>query len=144
MSNKLEHTVEEYFVELFRLNGTISSILDDEQIKHSDDDAQADADGLVVQAIQGERHLDGAKGAFDVELHVLLRSFNLTSDQNEQLIDSVVDSVYDPMQSSFSELAEVRAQLSYLLILDEMSGERVNTKQTRKREKIFPLIAKGV
>jgi len=145
MSNKLEWSVEEYFVKLFGLNETILDLLDPAtEIRHFDDDDQAESDCLVVQAVQGERLAGGAVGAFHVELRVLLRSFKLTSDENEQIMDAVVDAVYDPAQLSETSLHTwALANLSYLYINDEMSGERSNTKQTRKREKIFPLFAKG-
>ena len=143
MSNQLEWTCEEYFKQLFGLNPTIADIIPVERIRHFDDDDQADENGLIIQAVQGERRLDGARGAFDVELHVMIKSFSLASDADETVADAIVDSVYDPSQVGIPELSSVRDRLSYLLILDEMTGERTNTKQSRKREKIFPLIAKG-
>jgi hypothetical protein len=144
MSSQLEWSCEEYFKQLFALNPAITEVIPVDQIRHFDDDDQADVDGLIIQATQGERLLGGAVGAFDMELRVTLRSFQSTADQNEQVIDAVVDSVYDPTQVGRPELAAVTARFSYLRILDQMTSERVNTKQTRKRDKVFPLIAKGV
>lgn len=143
MSSKLEWSCEEYFKQLFALNSNITGVISVDKMRHFDEDKQADEDGLIIQAIQGERMLGGAVGAFEVELHVILRSFNNSSDENEQVIDAVVDSVYDPTQVERPELASVRARFNYLRILDAMTSERVNTKQTRKRERVFPLMAKG-
>jgi len=145
MSNKLEWSVEEYFVRLFSANTTIADLLEPAtEVRHFDDDDQAEADCLVVQAIQGERLAGGAIGANHIELRVMLRSFRLTSDENEQIMDAVFEAMYDPAQLSNTALHNwAAANLSYLYIDDNMSGERTNTKQVRKREKVFPVIAKG-
>lgn len=143
MSSRLEWTCEEYFKQLFSLNPVITGVIPAARIRHFSDDDQADENALVVQAVQGERRIDAPRGAFDVALHAKIRSFSLTSDQSEAVADAVVDSVYDPAQVGQPALAPVVERLSYLLILDEMTGERTNTKNHRLREKVFPLIAKG-
>src|SRR5215472_12225917 len=119
MSSKLEWTCEEYFKQLFGLNSVITNIIPTAQIRHFADDELADENALVIEAIQGERRIDAPRGAFDIELHARIRSYSLTSDQNETLSDAMVDSVYDPAQVGNPSLAAVVARLSYLLILDE-------------------------
>lgn len=137
MSNKLEWTVEEYFIQLLKQNTTLAPL----DIRHFDDDDQAEADGLVVEAVRGNRRLDGAKGAYDVNVRVIQRSYNTVSADNELISNAIVDTVYDPAQVSDPDLATIRGQLNYLLILDEMTSDRNNSKSSRHREKVFPVIA---
>jgi hypothetical protein len=132
MSTPLEDNVEKYFVALLKTNGSLANL----NIKPFDSEEDAKP-GIVVEATQKNRRLDGPKG-FDVDVRVLFRSTTLDIESCNQVADAIVSTVYSSEPGKTAE----EDVFTYLLILDEMTGERSHTKNLRLRERVFPVIAR--
>ncbi len=132
MKNPLERTCEEYFIQLLQTN----SLLQDLDIRNFDADEEAVA-GIVVEATQGDKRLDGPKG-FDVEVKVLWRGTTASAQDADNFAGSITDTVFGAVTGQTT----IENQFGFLMIDDPMTGERANTKTLRKNEKIFTLFAR--
>jgi len=128
MRSPLEQACESYFIELFGLDAVLNAI----PIKAFDVDDRADAPGIVVKAVQKEHRLDGPKG-FDVDMTVLYRSTTTDAADNNKIADAITHAVYNAAPG----MTTSETMFTYLLIFDEMTGDRENDRDLRKREKSF-------
>lgn len=134
MSTPLEDTVEKYFIELLKTDPTLAAF----PIKAFDNDDVADSDGIVIEATQKAHRLDGPKG-FDVDVRVKFRTtITQTEDERNSISDLIVRTIYGAAPGATTE----ENNFTYLLILDEMTAERTNTKDLRTRERVLPIIAR--
>jgi hypothetical protein len=133
MRPPLEAHCEDYFIELLKLDPVLSDL----PIKAFDVDAEADAPGIVVRAVQKERRLDGPKG-FDVDMTVLYRSTTTDAATNSKIADAITHAIYGAAPG----LTTAETMFTYLLIFDEMTGDRENDRDLRKREKAFVVRAR--
>ena len=132
--NSLESACEQYFIDLLRTDDRLKG----KTIVHCDRDGDAEADAIIVEAVQGHHRLDGPRG-YDVEVTVTYRApAKVTVEQNNLVVAAISGTVFGarPLQTS-SE-----TQFDYLLLLDDSSGHRGNTQNLRKRDIKFNLIAR--
>jgi hypothetical protein len=138
MKSNLEHAVESFFLELYRAHPALKG----KKLRHFDEDRPAETDCIVVEATQGNHRQDGPKG-YDVEVTATYRSpAKVTPQQSNLVAGAMSDAVFQarprmplPSQSLFHPNG-------VLMLMDDLTGSRDNTKSLRRREKKFNLIAR--
>jgi hypothetical protein len=131
----LEWCVEEYFIQLFANDPALAAL----PRRHFDAALPAGAPEIAVEATQGVQLLGGAKGAFEVTVRILYRSVESDSSFNEDIAEAITRAVVNAQPG----MTAIESSMSYLNILtEEMSGDRTNAKNVRKREKTIPVLAK--
>lgn len=133
--NSLESASEQYFIELLRTDDRLKG----KNIVHSDRDAAADADAIIVEAVASPQPMvEGPKG-YSVEVTITYRApLNVTVDQNNITVAAISETI---SQSGPGKVPS-ESQFAYLLILDDSTGNRDNTQNLRRREIKINLIAK--
>lgn len=136
MKNSWERSVENYGIELMRTDARLKH----RHIVHSDSDAKANANAIVVTAVQGEAELDGVAG-FRGDLSFEYRgSVRSTAAQNDLVALAMQETILaSPSRSTQAQLA---FQTPLVLLNEEMSSERPDTKDSRRRVLKIPVIAK--
>lgn len=140
MANSLEFSTEDFFIRLLKLDSRLSG----KPILHNDEEEKAPTKAVVIKATQGESNL-AAFGGFNIEVMLELRSPGKTSRvENDRMAAAITEVVYDRNIVSQSTLQQIRADagLANILIRDESSGGRQNTKDLRKRTITFPCQAR--
>lgn len=134
MSTPLEDAVEKYFVELLKTSSVLSAL----SIKQFATDEAADSPGIVVEATQKEHCLDGPRG-FRVEVRILWRGTVTNEDDSNEISEAIVATIVNAAPGATA----AENNFTYLNIFDEeMDGERSNTKDLRKRQRIVQVRAK--
>lgn len=134
MKNDLEYAVESFMIELYRAHPSLKGT----KMAHLHESREADTNCIIVEATQGDHRLDGPKG-YDVEVTATYRAEAKVTPQQANLVAGAMsDAVFQarPRKTVAEKL------FGYLLILDDQSSSRDNTKSLRKREKKFNLIAR--
>lgn len=140
MSNSLEFSVEAFFVSLFQADPRSAG----KDIVHYDEDSEAKSNAIVIRAVQGAHNL-AAFGGFDLELMVeyrapIKKASKAEKDLSAKMLNSIIyNSTIDP---NVRRQMAIDAGLSDLLIKDEVTGDRSNTQDLRKRTITIPLQAK--
>jgi len=130
----LEEACEDYFIELLGLNADLQGI----SIVPFEDDDEAIAPAIVVQAIQKGHRLDGPKG-FDVDVTCLYRATTTAPTDSHKIAGAIRKSIY----SSQSGQTAAEGVFGYLMILDEnLGGDRQTTRDLKKRSVTVSLIAR--
>src|SRR6476620_724856 len=127
MRNSWETSVENYGIELLRTDPRLKG----RNIVHSDNDARANSNAIVVTAVQGEAELDGAAG-FKGELTFEYRgSVRSTAAQNDMVAAAITETILaSPTRATKAQLA---CQTPLVLLNEDMASERPDTKDSRRR-----------
>lgn len=134
--NSWERSIETYFIELFRTDPRLKG----RNIVHSDNDAKARANAIVITAVQGEAELEGVAG-FRGEVTCEYRgSVRSTAAQNDLVALAMQETVL--ASPSRPTQAQQAFQTPLVLLNEEMSSERPDTKASRRRVLRIPVIAK--
>lgn len=139
MSNSLEFACEDFFIRLFKADSRSAA----KNIVHFDEESKAPTKAIVIQAKQGNHNLAGP-GGYDVEVIVEYRAPVGTSKAENDLTSSALhEIIYDSTIPLATRSAMATAAgLSQLVIKDEVTGDRSNTQDLRKRTITIPLQAK--
>lgn len=140
MPNSLEFSVEDFFVKLFKADSRSAG----KEVCHQDEDTTGKSNAIVIKAQQGNHNL-AAFGGFDLEVEITYRApIKKASKAEKDLTAKMLNSiVYESTISVVDRAAMATAAgLSDLLIKDEVSGNRENTENLRKRSITLPVQAK--
>lgn len=136
MKNSWETSVENYGIELLRTDPRLKG----RNIVHSDNDARANSNAIVVTAVQGEAVLDGFagyKGDLTFEYRGSIRS---KAEQNDLAAAAITETIL--AAPSRPTTAQLGFWTPIILVNEEMSTERPDTKDFRRRVVKIPIIAK--
>lgn len=136
MRNSWEVTLEAYGIELMRTDPRLKGL----NIVHSDNDARVNSKAIVVTATQGEAELDGVAG-FKGELTFEYRgSVRSTAAQNDLVALAMQETILaSPSRPTKAQLA---FQTPLVLLNEDMSTDRPDTKDSRRRVLKIPVIAR--
>lgn len=130
----LEKACEDYFIELLGLNSDLEGI----EPVHFEDDDEAAAPSIVVQAIQKAHRFDGPRG-FDVDVTFLYRATTTGPDDSSKISGAIRTSVYGATAGKTTS----ESVFGYFLILDEtLGGQREMARDLKKRLVNVSLIAR--
>jgi hypothetical protein len=138
--NSLEFAVETYFVELFRTDKKLKG----KKIVHSDYDGPAESDAVVVEAIQGDPPLIDVTGR-DVAGHNLNVRCEYKGNSKADFAqnDMIASAMSQSVMAANDRKTTAQDQFAILLLLNEqMSSERPDTRNTRIWVLKLPIIAK--
>jgi hypothetical protein len=153
-NDDLEYACESYFIELYRTHPALKG----KNLRHFDEDRPAETNCIVVQAVSGNRIRGNESGgasednvppvlrtdggvpidAYEVELTVNYRSPATASLTHNRLS---VAAISDSVKNATRGQTTTEKQFDYFLIKNAADGNRDNTKNLRKVERKFNLIA---
>lgn len=154
MKSDLEYACESYFIELYRTHTSLKG----KHLRHFDEDRPAETNCIVVQAVQGNlltanepgkasddnvppvlRTAAGAPiDAYEVEVTVSYRSPAKASLTHNRL---TVAAISDAVKTAAKGQTTAEKDFGYLVIRNTTSGSRDNSKNLRKVDRTFNLIA---
>lgn len=135
MKNSLENTCEQYFVELFKTD----SRLKNRKMAHSDTDQKASADGIIIEAVQGEPEINGIAG-FNVDVTCTYRANGAVKPGQG---DTVALAMNETIMDANNRKTTAQSKFAPLIIMVErMTSERPDSANLRKRVLKVPVIAK--
>lgn len=135
----VEQSCEQFFLNVFANDPALKQVT----MRHFDDQRRGEVDCIVVEATQGNHNLAGCKG-YDVIVTAEYRSGTNVAAQNDSVADAMSQAIYDDSAGSMAMKRSAIKGLGFsdFIIDDEMTSDRTNTKNMRKRVKKFPLIVK--
>lgn len=138
MKNSLEKATESFFIKLLKADPRLNR----NQFFHFDEEKKAKSSAIVVQARQGNHNLAGP-GGFDLEVSAEYRSPGKTTQATNDLISAALhEAVYQSsVSASAMQTMRKNSGLSHIVIKDEVTGDRQNSNDLRKRTVSFPVQA---
>lgn len=138
VKNSLEWASEEFFLQLFRTHPSLKG----KNLRHFDEDRQAESNCIVVEAVVGAwqpqqpRPIQG----YAVEVNVRYRSPG--GEQAARRNDLVIAAIDESVAGIRSGQTTVEKDFAVLHFLDDITSSRENTKSLRKRERQYNLVAR--
>ena len=140
MPSSLEFACEDFFIRLFKADSRSAG----KTVAHFDEDDAAKSNAITIRAQQGNRQLAGF-GGYDLDVTVEYRApIKKASKAEKDLTAKMLNSIIYESAIPVNDRAAMATAtgLSDLLIKDEVTGDRQNTDNLRKRSITLPVQAK--